>query len=176
MFEGGINLVKKILVTGILFMFLGMIIVPNVGGNNENNYEELVVTVTTDKEIYFPGEPVTITISVTNYGPNTTLTFPDTQLADLKITKPNGLPVYLWGWHFGFFQVLTDLSITQGETKVLLRWEWYKLRDFYPFFPLIHFPVLPGKYYINGWMVGGLSHPVIEGEQMEVTLRLFKFI
>ena len=166
---------KKSLVVGIIVLFIGISIVPSISGNNVKNNEDLVVTVTTDKEIYYPGEPVTITISVTNYGLNTTLTFPDTQLADFKVTKPNGKTIYRWAWHFGFFQVLTDFSIQQGETKVLLKWAWYKLRDFYPFFPLLHIPVLPGKYYITGWMVGGISHPMIKGEPVEVTLRWFKF-
>lgn len=169
------DLFRKTVVVGIIILFIGMSNIPSISGNNLENNEDLVITVTTDKEIYYLGEPVTITISVTNNGPNTTLTFPDSQLADLKITKSNGYSVYRWGWHFAFFQVITDLTIKQGETEVLLKWEWYKLRDFYPFFPLLHVPVLPGKYYINGWMVGGLSHPVINGEPVEVTLRLFKF-
>jgi len=165
------NLFNKTLIVGVIILFIGIGIIPSICGNNE----DLVVTITTDKEIYYLVEPVTITISVTNYGPIKTLTFPDTQLSDLKITKPNGKTIYRWAWQFVFCQVLTDFSIKQGETKVLLKWKWYKLRDFYPFFPLMHIPVLPGKYYITGWMVRGSSHPMIKGEPVEVTLRWFKF-
>ncbi len=170
-----LNLFNKTLVVGVIILFIGIGIIPSICGNNVKNNEDLIVTITTDKEIYYLGETVIITISVTNYGPDKILTFIDYQLADLKITKPNGKTIYQWAWHFLFPQALLDLSIKQGETKVLLKWKWYKLRDFYPLFPLMHIPVLPGKYYITGWMVKGISHPMIKGVPVEVTLCWFKF-
>ena len=163
----------KTLALGVVVLFIGIGIIPNISGNNVKNNEDLVVTITTEKEVYYLGEPVAITISVTNYGPNKTLTFVDYQLADFKISKPDGRTIYRWAWRFGFPQALFDLAIQQGETKVLLEWEWYRLRDFYPFFPLFQIPVLPGNYYITGWMVGGFSHPMLKGEPVEVALRWF---
>ena len=170
-----ISLLNKTLVIVILVIFVEISVAQSISGEVIKNNEELVVTVTTDKDIYYLGEPVTITISVTNYGPSTTLVFPDTQLADFEITKLNGGHIYKWAWHFGFFQVVTNLPIKHGETIVLLQEVWYKLRDFYPFFPLVHFPVLPGKFLITGWMVDGFYHSMIKGEPIEVTSRWFKF-
>lgn len=168
----------KCLITGIAYLLI-LTSFPAISSNDSLsasiNKENLVITVTTDKEIYYLDEPVTITISVTNYGPNTTLVFATSQLADFKVTKPYGRHVYQWAWHFMFLQVITNVPIKQGETRVLLKWTWNKLRDFYPFFPHLHFPVLPGKYYIIGWMIRGVSHPKINCEPIEVTLRWFKF-
>ena len=173
-----INLLKKELVVGTIFLLL-LATMPHIVSNDLPSAtaytDDLVVKVTTDKEIYYPGEPVIITISVTNYGPNTTLVFATSQHANFKVTKPYGRHVFRWAWHCMFAQVITNVPIKQGETKVLRNWTWYKLRDFYPFFPLPHVPVLPGKYYINGWMVRGFSHPKINGEPVEVTLRWFTF-
>ena len=169
------ELVRKGLVLGIIMLFVGMIVIPSLSGVNINNNEDLIVTVTTDRDVYYLGQPVKITISVTNNGPDTTLVFADSQLADFNITNSNGKQIFFWSWHFYFYFLELKMPIRQGETKVLLEYVWYKFRDFYPFFISLLFPVLPGKYYINGWMVA-CSHPRIEDEPVEITLRWFRLI
>jgi len=168
-------MVYKTLVVGVIVLFIGISIIPNISGNNIKNNEDLVVTVKTNKEIYYFIEPVWITISVTNYGPDTILFFSNSELADLLITKLNGEYVYRHSWHYGHWQAVFKLPIKQSETKVLLRHLWFKLRDF-PSHPSLRFPVPPGKYCITGWMVEGAYHPMIKGEPVEITFRLFRFI
>ena len=152
---------------------------PVISSNNSNSLSiddcGLVVTVTTDRDVYYPGQPVKITISVTNNGPDTTLVFADSQLADFRITDALGRHVYWWSVHFMFFQMVIKWPIKHGQTIVLLEWVWFKLRDFYPFFDIPRFPVFPGKYCITGWMCAAGSHDMIEGIPIELTLRFFRF-
>ena len=169
------KLVRKSLVVGVIILFVGITVIPSLSGKNINNDEDLVVTVTTDRDVYYLGQPVRITISVTNNGPDTTLVFCDSQLADFNITNSDGKQIFWWSWHFFFLQIVLEMPIRHGETIVLLEWIWYKLRDFYPFFEILRLPVLPGKYYINGWMVA-CSHPMIEDEPVEISLQWFRFI
>ena len=166
---------RKVLVVGVIILYIGMAVIPSFSGKKIKNDEDLVVTVTTDRDIYYLGQPVKITISVTNNGPDTILVFCDSQLADFNITNFDGKQIFWWSWHFLFLQIILEMPIKHGETIVLLEWVWYKLRDFYPFFEILRFPVLPGKYYINGWMVA-CSHPMIEDEPVEITLNWFRFI
>ncbi len=166
---------SKGLVFAVILLFIGMTVIPSLSGVNINNNEDLIVTVTTDRDVYYLGQPVKITISVTNNGPDTTLVFADSQLADFNITNSNGKQIFFWSCHFLFYFLELKMSIRQGETIVLLEYVWYKFRDFYPFFNSLLFPVFPGKYYINGWMVA-CSHPIIEDEPVEITLRWFRLI
>ena len=163
------HLLYKTLAVGIIVLFIGMTVIPVLSGVNINNNEDLIVTVTTDRDVYYLGQPVKITISVTNNGPDTILVFADTQLADFNITNSNGKQIFWWSWHFYFNFMVLEKPIKQGETKVLLEWVWYKFRDFYPYFGLLGLPVLPGTYYINGWMVA-CSHPFIGDEPVEIKL------
>jgi len=166
---------KKALFVGVIILFVGITVIPSLSGKDIKNDEDLVVTVTTDRDEYYLGQPVKITISVTNNGPDTTLVFGDSQLADFNITDSNGKQIFWWSWHFFFLQIIVEMPIKHGETIVLLEWVWYKLRDFYPFFEILRLPVRPGKYYINGWMVA-CSHPIIKDEPVEITLNWFRSI
>ena len=96
------HLLYKTLAVGIIVLFIGMTVIPVLSGVNINNNEDLIVTVTTDRDVYYLGQPVKITISVTNNGPDTILVFADTQLADFNITNSNGKQIFWWSWHFYF--------------------------------------------------------------------------
>jgi hypothetical protein len=49
--------------------------------------DNIVVDVRIGKVVYLLGEPVNVNIAITNNGPNTTLLFPTSQLADFNITE-----------------------------------------------------------------------------------------
>jgi hypothetical protein len=129
----------------------------------------MVVDVKTDKEAYHIGEPVEVIITVTNYGPDTTLYFKTEQMADFKITTGIGEDVYLWS-HDRIFPEYSKIVIGQGETIELLSdtWNWFSDDGT---------SVFPGRYYIDGWMVETykdaeikkIYYPEIHGELVGIT-------
>lgn len=125
--------------------------------------DTIVVDVRIDKVAYLLGEPVNVNITITNKGPNTTLLFPTSQLADFNITNEAGQHIYQWSQDKVFSQEITEISINQTETIELLNDAWNLVYD-------DGNPVTPGNYYIDGWMVKGLcdSHPEINGERLEI--------
>ena len=125
----------------------------------------IVVDVGTDRDVCMLGEPVNVSITVTNNGPNTTLLFPTSQLADFNITNETGQHIYHWSHDMVFSEIITGISINQSETIELLNDTWNQVDD-------NGNPVTPGKYYIDGWMVIGLrdSHTEIHGERIEITV------
>ena len=133
---------------------------PEIGEQFSTGIESnpFVVNVTTYMDVYQIGEPVTIVITVTNSGPDTTLVFPDAQLADFEITDEIGQHIYLCSYNMVFAAVITEIPIEQGETKVLLNDTWNQVDDD------DGNPVPPGKYCIDGWMVSGYTpHTEIHG-------------
>lgn len=127
----------------------------------------IVVDIGIDKVAYILGEPVNVNITITNNGPNTTLLFPTSQLADFNITNEAGQHIYQWSDDKVFPQAITEISINQRETIELLNDVWNLADDDGD-------PVTPGNYYIDGWMVKGLcdSHPKINDEQLEIAIYL----
>jgi hypothetical protein len=125
----------------------------------------IAVDVRTDKDIYMLGEPVNVSITVTNNGHNTTLLFPTSQLADLNITNETCPNIYHWSHDKVFSEEITGISINQSETIELLNDTWNQVDDHGD-------PVTPGKYYVDGWMVIGLydSHTEIHGERLEIAI------
>lgn len=114
----------------------------------------LVVEVCTDKQTYGLGEPVQILISVTNSGPDTTLEFDSSCLADYRVLGQTH--TYHFLAHMYCLMVMTDLPIGSGETVQLLNITWSQVDDNGNAVP-------PGAYCVDGWMVGGLSHADVHG-------------
>jgi hypothetical protein len=106
-----------------------------------------------------------VNIAITNNGPNTTLLFPTSQLADFNITNEAGQHIYQWSQDKVFSQEITEISINQTETIELLNDAWNLVDD-------DRNPVTPGNYYIDGWMVKELcdSRPEINGERLEIAI------
>ncbi len=127
----------------------------------------LVVNVTTDKDIYRSGEPVNVVITVTNNGPDVTLVFGycewnnSTCLADFSVIDETVMPVYdcplVCFWH------IAEVPIDHGETKVLLNGIWNRVDD-------DGIPVPPGTYYVDGWMVEIYEHHEVHGALREIEL------
>jgi len=127
--------------------------------------DDIVVDIGIDKVAYILGEPVNVSITVTNNGPNITLLFPSSQLADFNITNKAGQHIYYWSYDKLFSEEITEITINQSETIELLNDTWNQVDD-------DGNPVTSGKYYIDGWMVKGLcdSHPEINGERLEIVI------
>jgi hypothetical protein len=125
----------------------------------------IVVDIGIDKVAYILGEPVYVNITITNNGPDTTLLFPTSQLADFNITNEAGQHIYQWSQDKVFSQEITEISINQTETIELLNDAWNLVDD-------DGNPVTPGNYYIDGWMVKELcdSRPEINGERLEIAI------
>ena len=85
----------------------------------------VIVTLTTDKVYYRPGEPVIVTMTVRNIGSDpVTLRFNSSQRYDFFARQvPSGQVV--WQWSFGkyFLWVLGAETLLPGETRVLTE-EW----------------------------------------------------
>ena len=146
----------------IAMVFIGSMSAAPVPDIRDDN---IVVDVRIDKVVYLLGEPVNVNIAITNNGPNTTLLFPTSQLADFNITNEAGQHIYQWSYDTVFSQEITEISINQSETIELLNDAWNLVYD-------DGNPVTPGNYYIDGWMVKGLcdSHPEINGERLEIAI------
>jgi hypothetical protein len=105
---------------------------------------DLKVTLETDNESYTIGEPIEVTIFVTNTGEeDITAEFPDTQKADFWVDWGD---VYLWSADKYFAQVLTPVEIPSGETVELFSKNWEQV-DYGGN------QVPDGEYEIEGWMV-----------------------
>ncbi len=149
------NLIKKGVVVAVicLLMFISF---PATSSNNSQTVtmlnEDLVVTITTDKNMYDIGEPVEVTINVTNNGyEDVTLVFPDTQKADFSVDHH----LYLWSYDKAFLQIITPITIPSDETVELLN-------DFWNQVDISGNQVPKGVYHIDGWMVEGIGHPLPE--------------
>lgn len=91
------------------------------------------MTVTTDKDVYAPSEPVSITVNVTNRGADAvTLTFPGPSIL-YKVTLPCGdesdLVVYDFLQHSSWLCIVWNKTLAPGETwSVSFDWE----REWWP--------------------------------------------
>ena len=146
----------------IAMVFIGSVSAAPVPDIRDDN---IVVDVRIDKVAYILGEPVNVNIAITNNGPNITLLFPSSQLADFNITNEAGQHIYHWSHDKVFSQEITEISINQSETIELLNDTWSQVDD-------DENPVTPGNYYIDGWMVKELcdSRPEINGERLEIAI------
>ena len=100
-----------------------------------------------DRTVYATGEPVRLTLAVTNAGPApVTFTAPSSQLYDFTVLK-DGTEVWRWSAGRMFLTVLTDLTIQPGETRAFT--EAWDQRD------QEGRPAGPGEYVIVGILIGG---------------------
>jgi len=117
--------------------------------SHSTSTDSLKITVTTDYSLYrWLFEPVKISIAIENQGEeDQTLTFPTYQTCDFIVQNRIGLKIYRWSFDKLFWQEFKDVTIPVGETW----WQnltWRQIGTL--FFPLLHYKVLPGKYYITG--------------------------
>jgi len=111
--------------------------------------DNLEMTVTTDYSLYgWISEPVKIMIAIENHGEeDQTLTFPTSKTCDFIVQNRFGRKIYRWSDDKAFQQAIKYVTIPAGET-----WSqnltWKQIGTF--LFPLLHYKVLPGTYYITG--------------------------
>jgi Intracellular proteinase inhibitor len=82
----------------------------------------VAVTLTTDRVVYLPGQPVRMTLTLRNMGTTpVTLRFANSQTYDLRIRHvPSGAVVWQWSWHRVFLQVLLEQTLLPGETREVI--------------------------------------------------------
>jgi hypothetical protein len=128
---------------------------------------DLTVISVTNKNEYEYSEGVDITVSVRNNSDTeVTLNFPDNQKSDFRITDKYGREVYLWSKDRYFPQVITSITLSPGETEVLLNYKWQQKDN-------DGNSVAPGVYELDGWLVKGLlsSHPEIHSERVKFKIK-----
>lgn len=100
-----------------------------------------------DRAAYALGEPVELTLAVTNPGPAPiSLTAPSSQLYDFTVLK-EAAEVWRWSADRMFLTVLTPLTIPPGETIAFTESWDQRDRD--------GRPANPGDYVIVGTLIGG---------------------
>ena len=115
-----------------------------------------------DRPIYAVGQPVQLTLAVTNPGlAPISLTAPSSQLYDFAVLR-DGSEVWRWSADKMFLTVLTQLTISPGETRTFTeRWD-QRDRD--------GRPVDPGHYEVLGILTGGEQVGLVPG-RVRITIR-----
>ncbi|MDR5684060.1 MAG: BsuPI-related putative proteinase inhibitor [Armatimonadota bacterium] len=103
----------------------------------------LTVELAANKEAYAVGEPVELTLTLSNRGTGPLVfQFNDGQRYDFVATGEDGTVVWVWSRDKAFIQVLGTLTITPGESRVYRdRWDQKDDRGV---------QVRPGRYVIEG--------------------------
>jgi hypothetical protein len=162
------NLFNKTLVFGVIILFIGIGIQPAfaIVKHEEVDVEstdirDLIVKVETDKDSYDIGEPVEVTIFVTNtIDEDITVMFGSAQLADFWI---NDGEVYHWSVHFWFIPMIIWVTIPSGGTVELLNEKWEQIDD-------CNNQVPAGQYEILGWMVRTSNYSEIFGNPITISI------
>ena len=77
----------------------------------------VMITVTTDKSTYAPGEPISLALDVTNQDDTViTFEFASGQRHDFEITSEAGKLLWRWSADKGFIQVLGEEQLAPGDT------------------------------------------------------------
>lgn len=122
----------------------------------------LRLILSTDRSVYARGEPVRLTLAVTNPGPDpVTLTAPSSQLYDFAVLR-DGTEVWRWSAGRMFLTVLTDLTIPAGDTRVFA--EVWSQRD------LNGRPVGPGEYVVVGTLIAD-RRVGLPPQRLRITIR-----
>jgi hypothetical protein len=135
---------------------------PNVGGGlpncndaiypcvelgQGNPVDNLIITVTTHKDVYYVEELVRIMVGAKNIGEEEfTLNFRNSQRGDFAIINEEGETVFHWYIHQRFVHETTPVAFSPGETVILAIEEWDQIDDEKMSVPI-------GTYRIDGWMV-----------------------
>jgi hypothetical protein len=81
----------------------------------------LELTLETDRELYAPGDPVTLNLTLTNAGEEpVTLEFSDAQRFDLRILDAGGGLLWQWSDEHVFAQLLGEERVAPGDS---LTWQ-----------------------------------------------------
>lgn len=107
----------------------------------------LRVTLTTDRKVYAPEQPVEMTLTLVNTGTvPVTMTVPTSQLYEFTVLR-GGREVWRWGHDKMFLPALTDVVLAPGQTGVY-RVTWDRRGNDGQ-------PVPKGEYVVRGVWLGG---------------------
>jgi len=107
-------LTKIVLLSAAVAMVVNIV---SIGWSREedNTPRGFGLTLTTDKAVYSPGEPISITLTVFNYTQDTiTFTFASSQWYDF-VVKKEGKKIWRWSEEKAFAQVMGEERINTGE-------------------------------------------------------------
>ncbi|PKM81149.1 MAG: hypothetical protein CVU89_10215 [Firmicutes bacterium HGW-Firmicutes-14] len=103
----------------------------------------LYITLATEKEIYFPGEPVRMYLAKTNFSLlPVTLRYPTTQRYDFSITGPGG-EIWRWSADRLFNPVIEQVILGPGQHRLYAA-EWPQTTHSGE-------RISPGVYRVTGW-------------------------
>ncbi|HET8712469.1 MAG TPA: BsuPI-related putative proteinase inhibitor [Gemmatimonadales bacterium] len=107
---------------------------------------ELQVELTTDKSVYRSGEPIEVTVKVTNRSNrDTALQFASSQRYDFQIIDPTGATQWTWSADRTFMQVLGSEGLRGGQS--------IEYREQIPA------TLAPGRYQVTG-MITTMGRPL----------------
>ncbi len=138
--------------------------IPSGGGSPRN----LLVSVRTDKEAYVVGQPVVITVLVSNTGNETVDLYSGSLCgASFYVEDSFGVALYDWHRHFGCLDE-ARLTLSPGQTVEYPRFEWDQVNDEGSQVPT------PGTFTVKGsfhW-IASHSDPVqfqVQGARISVS-------
>lgn len=106
---------------------------------------ELQVELTTDKTVYRSGEPIEVTVKVSNHSHDTALQFASSQRYDFQVIDPTGATQWTWSADRSFLQVLGSEGLRNGQS--------IEYREQIPA------QLTPGKYQVTG-MITTMGRPL----------------
>ncbi|MDI6820468.1 MAG: BsuPI-related putative proteinase inhibitor [Candidatus Hodarchaeaceae archaeon] len=144
----------------IIAIILGALVIQRMpGGDREPNTTATVtenaveLAISIEKRGYRSGENVDVAFLLKN-GRNgeVKLIFSDSQIFDLVMYDENLAKVCAWSDDKAFLEVVTEIALNPGESRSqLLTWGQRKYdRD-----TSEYLPIKPGKYYLEGLLMGG---------------------
>jgi hypothetical protein len=115
--------------------------------------DNLIFAIKTDKEAYSIGEPVYISLSVTNTGNKTEkITAPSSMTSDFAVFNWLGRKKYQESDGKGYLQVITETKIPAGKT-VYFNYTWDQKGAMFPWMPpIFRHQLKTGIYYIGGYI------------------------
>lgn len=146
--------------TAVIAIALGALVVPSMLGGDRKpivtataTENDIKLTTSIEKTEYRSRENVDVTFSLKNERDDEVkLIFPDSQIFDLVICDEKLTKVCTWSDDKAFSDVITEIALSLGESRSqLLTWGQKK----YDRHTGEYLSIKPGKYYLEGILMGG---------------------
>ena len=166
---------NNLLKISIFFLFFMLMIsnlniysVESTAKDETDQYDDLRITVETDKERYkWIFEPIIINITIENVGEEEIiLDFPTTKHYDFSVHNTFGFEVYKWSENKYFSPVFNKINIFAGE-KISYSLTWNQMGHYLWFMP--YHILFPGRYEITGSILS-INNPLKDEVEINISL------